>query len=79
MVLGKILPVIGFGLTIVVGGIYWVTWDLCREYLDSLILDDIYYVLMRHIWAWIPAILLIVAVMCLIIAGTSSREHKEAY
>ena len=77
--MSKILPFIGFGLTIVVAGIYWATWDACREYLDSLVLNDVYYTLMRTIWAWIPAIILIVAVMCLIVAGTRTHVKGEAY
>ena len=77
--MSRVLPFIGFGLTIVVGGIYWATWDACREYLDSLVLNDVYYTLMRQIWAWIPAIILIVAIMCLIVAGTQSHESKGAY
>jgi len=76
MVLGKILPVIGFGLTVVIGGVYWATWDGCRSYLDNLVLGGSYYMLIRHVWAWLPAILLICAILCLIIAGTNAREHK---
>lgn len=78
--MSHVLPFISFGLTIVAGGIYWATWDACREYLDDLVLNDVYYTLMRTIWAWIPAIILIVAVLCLIVAGTQhSRSRREVY
>lgn len=79
--MSRVLPILGFGLTIVVGGFYWATWDSCREYLDSLVLGDVYYTLMLHIWTWIPAILLIIAIMCLILAGVRSNEtkRKEGY
>ena len=75
--MSRILPILGFGLTIVVGGFYWATWDACRGYLDSIVINDAYYTLMRHIWAWIPAILLIVAIMCLVLAGVRHNETKR--
>lgn len=77
--MSRVLPILGFGLTIVVGGFYWATWDACREYLDNLVLDDVYYMLMRQLWSWIPAILIIVALMCLILAGTKQNEMRGGY
>lgn len=72
-------PLIIFGLTIVAGGLYWAIWDSSRSYLDSIVLQDVYYTLMYWGFRMIPAVLLIIAVMCLIVAGTSSREHRGEY
>jgi len=78
--MSRVLPLIGFGFTLVVGGMFWALWDGSRSYLDNLVIEDSYYILMRHVWAWIPAILLFIGMMCLISAGIAkARERRVEY
>ena len=78
--MSRVVPLLTFGLTLVVGGMLWSLWDGSREFLDSFIIEDAYYILIRHVWAWIPGILIIVGIMCLIAAGISkSRERVVEY
>jgi len=74
--MGKAGPLIVFAITIVAGGIYWALWDACRSYLDNILVDDVYYQLMYWGFRAIPAILLIVGIMCLISAGIASRKGE---
>ena len=75
--MSKVLPLLSFGFLLVLGGMYWALWDGSRSYLDSLVIEDSYYILMSHVWAWIPAIMLLVGIMCLIGAGILARKQSE--
>ena len=78
--MSRIGPVIVFIFTIVVAGLYWATWDACRSYLDSIVINDPYYILMYWIWRMIPAVILFIGIMCLISAGISrGRERVVDY
>ena len=75
--MGKVIPLIAFGLTIFVGGLYWAVWNGSRTYLDNFVIVDEYYELMYFGWRMIPAVMLIVGLMCLIAAGVMARSQKE--
>ena len=78
--MSKVIPLIVFGFTLIIGGLYWTLWDGSREYLNNILIEDAYYILMRHVWAWIPAILIFIGIMCLISAGISkTRETRVEY
>ena len=75
--MSRVGPLIVFGLTIIAGGAYWMLWDDCRSYLDNILIQDEFYLLMYWIWRVIPAILIFVAIMCLISAGIGIRRRRE--
>ena len=74
--MSKVGPLIIFGITLIVGGAYWTLWDASRSYLDSLVINDVYYELIYWGFRVIPAVMLIVGVMCLISAAISTREKE---
>ena len=75
--MSKVIPLIAFGMTFVLGGAYWVLWDDSQSYLDSILIEDEYYELISFGWRMIPAVIIMVGVMCLIAAGVSSRREGE--
>lgn len=75
----KVAPLIVFGITFVVGGLYWAVWDGSRYLLDNILVEDVYYTWMYWGWRMIPAVLLIVGIMCLISAGINSRTQVVEY
>jgi len=74
--LSRVIPLIAFGLTIVVGGLYWALWDGSRSFIDQFVVNDVYYQLMIWVWGAIPAILIIVGILCLIAAGVSVSGNR---
>lgn len=74
--MSKVGPLIIFGLTLTVGGAYWALWDASRGYLDNVLIEDMYYELMYFGFRAIPAVILIVGIMCLISAGVSIRNNR---
>jgi len=78
-ILSRVGPLILFGFTIVAGGLYWALWDSCREYLDSILIQDVYYDLMYWGFRIIPAVLLIIAIMCLIASGIGRSKQVVEY
>lgn len=77
--MSRVGPIIVFIITIVAGGIYWATWEGCREYLDDLLIQDVYYELMFFVWRMIPAVLIFVGIMCLIVAGMGRSKQVVEY
>jgi len=77
--LSRVGPLIVFGLTIIVGGIYWALWDASREYLDNILVEDIYYTLMYWGFRMIPAVLLIIAIICLINSAMGRSKQVVEY
>lgn len=78
--MSRVGPIVLFIFTILAAGMYWATWDACRSYLDSIVINDSFYILMYWIWRLIPAVVLFVGIMCLISAGIShSREKAGDY
>jgi len=76
----RVGPLVLFGFTLIAGGMYWMLWDSSREYLDNLLINDVYYQLIYWGWRVIPAILIFVGIMCLLSAGlTHSRERGVEY
>lgn len=75
--MGKVGPLLVFGLALTVGGAYWALWDASREYLEDFVISDAYYELMYWGFRVIPAVLMIVGIMCLIAAGVAARGSKE--
>ena len=74
--MSKVGPLLLFGVTLVVGGIYWMLWEGSREYLNNILVEDSYYTLIFWVWRMIPAILLISGMICLISAGIIVRQRK---
>ena len=74
--MSKVGPIIMFGFTIAVAGLYYAVWEGSRSYFNNLIINDIYYELIYWGWRMIPAVLLIVGIMCLIMAGISESGGK---
>jgi len=74
--MSRVIPLVIFGFTLIIGGLYWNLWDGSREYLNNIIIEDSYYILMRYAWAWIPAILIFIGIICLILAGISKTREK---
>jgi len=72
----RVGPLIIFGLTLTVGGVYWALWDASRSYLDNIVIRDSYYELMYFGFRAIPAVLLIVGIMCLIAAGVNIHNSR---
>ena len=78
--MSKVVPLIIFGVTITVCGVYWALWDGSREYLDSILVEDAYYTLMYFGFRVLPIILIFIGIMSLIAAGVSkSRERSVEY
>jgi len=77
--LSRVGPLIVFGLTIIAGGIYWALWDASREYLDSILVEDMYYTLMYWGFRMIPAVLLIIAIICLIASAMGKSKQVVEY
>jgi len=65
-----------FGVTLLVGGAYWALWNASRSYLNNILIEDSYYELMYFGFRAIPAILMIVGIMCLISAGVNIRSSR---
>lgn len=74
--MSKVGPLLLFGITLVVGGIYWQLWEGSREYLDNILITDVYYTLMFWVWRMIPAIMIITGILCLISAGIIAQRQK---
>ena len=75
--MNRVAPLIVFIVTIIVGGMYWALWDDCQSYLATFVVHDVYYELMSWVFQLIPAIILVVAILCLILAGLGSRSGGE--
>jgi len=75
--MSRVGPLVVFGLTLIVGGMYWMLWDGSRDFLDNILINDEYYILMYWVWRVIPAIILFVGIMCLISAGIGMRRRRE--
>jgi len=76
----RIIPLIVFGVTLVVGGLYWTLWDGARDFLNNILIEDSYYTLIFFVWRMIPAIIIMIGIMCLIAAGISkARERVVEY
>jgi hypothetical protein len=76
--MNKVGPLILFIVTLFVGGIYWATWEGARSYLDSFVIQNEYYILMSWGWRLVPAILLVISIICLIVAGLSGKTTQGA-
>jgi len=68
-----------FGVTIIIGGMYWALWDGTRSFISFLVLNDVYYELAFFIWRMIPIVMLFVGILCLIVSATSIRNEKVVY
>ena len=75
--MSRVGPLIVFGITLIVCGGYWTLWDSSRSYLSSFVIEDSYYILIYWGFRILPAVLLIVGIMCLIVAGISNRGGME--
>lgn len=75
--MSRVGPLVVFGLTFVVGGMFWALWDGSRSAFDSILVADEYYTLIFFIWRMIPVILLIVGIMCLVSAGIAKARERE--
>jgi len=74
--MSRVGPLIIFGVTLLVAGGYWTLWDASRGYLDNILIEDVYYELMYFGFRALPAIIMIVGIMCLISAGVSIRSSR---
>ena len=74
--MSKTGPLIIFGITLTVGGLYWSLWDASRSYLDNILIEDVYYELMYWGFRMIPAVMVIIGIMCLIAAGISMSQKE---
>jgi len=74
--LSRVLPFLAFGMTMIVGGMYWMLWDDSRSYLDFLVVNDAYYELAYFLWRMIPIMLLIVGIIFLIVAGVNASKKE---
>ena len=77
--MSRVLPLIVLGITLFVGGLYWMLWNDSTTYLDNLVINDAYYTLASFIWRMIPAVLLIVGLLCVIMAGVNATRNNEVY
>ena len=78
--MSRVVPVIIFGFTLVVGGMYWMLWDGSREYLDNILIEDVYYTFMYWGWRAIPVVIILVGIMCMISAAITSRNtNREVF
>lgn len=77
--MSKAGPLIAFGIGLFVCGGYWAVWEGSREYISFLVINDAYYQLMSLVWDLIPAILMGIGILCLIVAGITSRSRGEVY
>ena len=75
--MSRVGPLVVFGLALVVGGMYWMLWDGSRDFLNNILIQDQYYLLMYWVWRIIPGIILFVGIMCLISAGIGIHRRKE--
>ena len=75
--MSKIAPLVLFGLAFVVGGMYWSLWNDSWDAFDNIVIKDSYYELINFGWRMIPAVILIIGIMCLISAGILSRRGRE--
>ena len=66
---------VSVGLGLLVGGLYWHLWDDSSEYLNSFVVAGAYSDMVQLIWDMIPVILVILGVLCLVMAGKSSRTR----
>lgn len=74
--MSRVLPFLAFGMTMIVGGMYWMLWDDSRSYLDFLVVNDAYYELAYFLWRMIPIMLLIVGIIFLIVAGVNASKKE---
>ena len=74
MDLGKVIPLIAFGITVFLGGLYWHLWDDSRTYIDQFVVNNEYYTLMYWLWKMLPAVMIIIGLICLISAGVSASR-----
>ena len=77
--MGKVGPIIVFGVAIIICGIYWSMWEGSREYLNDYVVNDPYYALAYFLWDMIPIILILMGIMALVSAGLTSRRQKVYY
>ena len=68
---------VSVGIGLLAGGIYWHLWDDASEYLDKFIVAGAYYDMVQLIWDMIPVIMVVLGVICLIMAGRSSRQGRQ--
>jgi len=75
--LSRAAPLLIFGITLFVGGLYWALWNSSKSYLDFLVVDDAYYQLAFFIWRIIPVVMLVVGIICIIVAGIGAAQRTE--
>jgi hypothetical protein len=73
--LSRVVPLIAFGVALVVGGFYWAVWEGSRGYLEDFVIADEYYNLGLLIWRIIPIVIIGIGIMCLIAAGMGGRRE----
>jgi len=74
--LSRVVPLVVFGITLFVGGLYWAVWDGSRSFIDFLVINDVYYELAFFIWRMLPVVMLIIGILCLILAGVSASGDR---
>lgn len=73
--LSRAVPLIAFGVALIVGGLYWAVWNASRDYLVDFIIVDEYYTLILWLWRLIPIAIIVVGIMCLVAAGIGGRRE----
>jgi len=75
--MGKIAPILMIGFGLFVTGLYYHVWTDSITFIESYIVNDQYYYLIRFMWDALPVILLLVGVIWLIREGTHSGGTRQ--
>lgn len=73
--MNKIVPLIAFGIGLMVAGAFFTFFDDTLPEFDEFLIEDEYYTLMKMIWNGFPGIIMIVGLICLIAAGVSASKN----
>lgn len=73
--MSKVIPLIGFGVTLIGAGFFYHLFDdVIINYIAPYMLTDIYQTGRNFLWDLIPWLVILIGIFCLIAAGIMSTS-----